>query len=80
MHGFTTAALIWLTACIGIACGLGAWVPAAATSLLLSMLLVGDGTLEGWLHRKWDRAHPDLQSDLQLHAQLDHSVRGETKE
>ena len=25
VHGLTTAAAIWLTACIGVACGLGAW-------------------------------------------------------
>jgi putative Mg2+ transporter-C (MgtC) family protein len=80
VHGFTTAALIWLTACIGIACGLGAWMPAAATFLLLFILLIGGGALEGWLHKKWYRAHPDLQSDLQLHAQLDHAIRGKAKE
>jgi putative Mg2+ transporter-C (MgtC) family protein len=80
VHGFTTAALIWLTACIGIACGLGAWMPAAVAFLLVFVLLVGGGSLEGWLHQKWYRADPDLRSDLQLHAQLDHSIRRETKE
>jgi putative Mg2+ transporter-C (MgtC) family protein len=28
VQGLTTAALIWLTACMGIVCGLGAWLPA----------------------------------------------------
>jgi putative Mg2+ transporter-C (MgtC) family protein len=39
VHGLTTAAAIWLTACIGVACGLGAW-PLVVTSVVLAALLL----------------------------------------
>ncbi len=39
VHGLTTAAAIWLTACIGVACGLGAW-PLVGTSALLTALIL----------------------------------------
>ncbi len=39
VHGLTTAAMIWLTACIGVACGLGAW-PLVGTSVVLAFLLL----------------------------------------
>jgi putative Mg2+ transporter-C (MgtC) family protein len=42
IHGLTTAAAIWLTACIGIACGLGAW-PLVITSVVLVAILLAVG-------------------------------------
>ena len=39
VHGLTTAAAIWLTACIGVACGLGAW-PLVVTSVILTGLIL----------------------------------------
>jgi putative Mg2+ transporter-C (MgtC) family protein len=42
VRGLTTAAAIWLTACIGVACGLGAW-PLVATSAVLAALLLAFG-------------------------------------
>ncbi|KMO11266.1 MgtC/SapB family protein [Methylobacterium platani] len=42
VHGLTTAAAIWVTAALGIVCGLGAYRPLAlATGFLLVTLLVG---------------------------------------
>jgi putative Mg2+ transporter-C (MgtC) family protein len=38
VHGLTTAAAIWLTACIGAACGAGAW-PLVLTAAVLVLLL-----------------------------------------
>jgi putative Mg2+ transporter-C (MgtC) family protein len=39
VHGLTTAAAIWLTACIGVACGLGAW-PLVGTSAILTVIIL----------------------------------------
>lgn len=42
IHGLTTAALVWLTAALGIACGLGSWVVVAtATVSAMTLLWVG---------------------------------------
>lgn len=42
VHGLTTAAAIWVTAALGIVCGLGAYRPLAlATGFLLATLMVG---------------------------------------
>jgi len=55
VQGFTTAALIWLTACMGIVCGLGAWVPAAVAFCLVFLLILGGGSLERHLHTTAER-------------------------
>jgi putative Mg2+ transporter-C (MgtC) family protein len=48
VEGLTTAATVWVTAALGIACGLGAWlIVALATILTLLLLFAG-----GWLERK----------------------------
>lgn len=51
IHGLTTAALVWLTAALGIACGLGAWRVVSAALLLGLLLLWVGGRLEAVLHR-----------------------------
>ena len=43
VHGLTTAAAIWLTACIGVACGFGAW-PLVGTSAALAAIILVVGT------------------------------------
>src|SRR5437763_12574026 len=52
VHGLTTAASIWVVACLGIACGTGQWLTAViALGLTLFVLVVG-GRVErvclGW--------------------------------
>ena len=54
VQGLTTAALIWLTACMGIVCGLGAWIPALIAFCMVFLLLLGGGALERWMHRRWE--------------------------
>ncbi|MGH8518989.1 MAG: MgtC/SapB family protein, partial [Panacagrimonas sp.] len=39
VHGLTTAALVWLTAALGVVCGLASW-PIVAIALLLAMLML----------------------------------------
>jgi putative Mg2+ transporter-C (MgtC) family protein len=46
VQGFTTAAMIWLTACIGAACGAGAWALVIASGVLTGLILTLGGPLE----------------------------------
>jgi len=59
VHGLTTAASIWLAACLGSACGAGAWaVTSVAFGLLLVILLLG-APVERWVIRKLQPASED---------------------
>lgn len=55
VHGLTTAALVWLTAALGVVCGLASW-PIVTISMVIAMaiLLVG-----GALERRLGRREPD---------------------
>lgn len=55
VQGLTTAAVIWLTACVGVVCGLGGWLAAVIATVLVFLLLSVGGRLERWLHDKWRR-------------------------
>lgn len=51
VQGLTTAASIWLVACLGIACGAGQWV-ASLIGLTLALLILIVGTVvERFFHR-----------------------------
>lgn len=51
VHGLTSAACTWLTACVGIVCGMGYWrIVIPALGLTFAVLLAG-GRIERWLHR-----------------------------
>jgi putative Mg2+ transporter-C (MgtC) family protein len=51
VHGLTSAACTWLTACTGIICGVGRWpVVAVALAFAFTLLVVGR-RVERWLHR-----------------------------
>ena len=50
VRGLTSAASVWLAACVGTACGLGHWrIVATALSIALLLLTFGQRT-ERWLH------------------------------
>ena len=49
VQGLTTAATVWVTAALGIACGLGAWRTVAIGGGLALLLLV----LVAWTERLW---------------------------
>jgi putative Mg2+ transporter-C (MgtC) family protein len=52
VRGLTSAACTWLSACVGIACGIGQWrVVGIALAIAFALLTVGH-RLERWLHRK----------------------------
>ena len=51
VHGLTSAACAWLTACIGIACGVGQWRIVIVGLVIVALLLLLGRGLERWLHR-----------------------------
>src|SRR5262249_26866655 len=52
VHGLTTAAAIWVTAAMGVLCGLGAWrIVGIAVPFVLALLIAG-GPLEKWCHKQ----------------------------
>ncbi len=53
MRGLTTAASIWLTACIGAACGAGAWPLVVIGSALVAVVLAGGKPLEKAVERRF---------------------------
>ena len=48
----TTAASLWVVACLGIVCGLGQWALAVAALLITLLVLVIGGPVEGAIRRK----------------------------
>ncbi|MFA9215837.1 MAG: MgtC/SapB family protein [Sphingomonadaceae bacterium] len=53
IRGLTTAASIWVTAGIGIVCGMGAWRIAGMGLILVLLLFLLGHPLERALHRRW---------------------------
>jgi len=51
VRGLTTAASIWVVAALGIACGLGQWIPVATGTLLTLGVLLFGRTFEKTAHR-----------------------------
>ncbi|MDR5835104.1 MgtC/SapB family protein [Caballeronia sp. LZ034LL] len=53
VRGLTTAASIWVTAAVGIVCGLGVWSVAFLAMLLMILLMVLGRVVEKRLLRRW---------------------------
>ena len=52
VHGLTTAASIWVTAAMGVLCGIAAWpILVVGVSLVLLLLMFG-GPVEKWCHKR----------------------------
>ncbi|HJY26746.1 MAG TPA: MgtC/SapB family protein [Pyrinomonadaceae bacterium] len=51
IQGLTTAAGLWMTAAIGVACGVGALGLAVIATILTTMVLALEGVEEWWRHR-----------------------------
>lgn len=58
IRGLTTAASVWVTAALGIACALASWVLIALGMSLALFLLVALHPLERWLERGAAAAAP----------------------
>jgi putative Mg2+ transporter-C (MgtC) family protein len=64
VHGLTTAACVWLVACIGAVCGVGEWIVILASIPLIAVILMFGGPFERWVHRHWPGREQDPdQSD-----------------
>lgn len=64
VRGLTTAASIWVTASIGIVCGMGMWqVAGIATVVVLALFILGR-PLEHMLHRRWMGKSDDERASI----------------
>lgn len=67
VHGLTSAACVWFTACIGVVCGAGQWRLVAIALAIAFLLLVFGGPTERLLHRALhtltDKPAPDPQTN-----------------
>ncbi|GAA0720322.1 MgtC/SapB family protein [Dokdonella soli] len=62
VSGLTTAATIWLTALLGVACGAGFYLPVAVALVLGVLVLMFGGGIEGAFHRRfWHGENSDEQ-------------------
>jgi putative Mg2+ transporter-C (MgtC) family protein len=52
VHGLTTAASIWRTACFGVVCAVGVWGPLLVVLALAFLLLVFGGPVERFVHSR----------------------------
>lgn len=60
VHGLTTAACVWLTACAGAACGLGEWRVILLAVPMIYVILIFGGRFEKMVHRHWPgKIEPD---------------------
>ena len=50
--GLTSAACTWLSACIGIVCGLGQWKLVIVALAITFVVLTAGGKVEHWLHNR----------------------------
>ena len=51
VHGLTSAACVWLTACIGIVCGAGEWKIVVVAGAMAAVVLLLGRTVERFFHR-----------------------------
>jgi len=52
VKGLTTASLVWLTAALGVVCGLGAWAVAVIAVVLAMLIVKAGGPLERAIDRR----------------------------
>ncbi len=65
VHGLTTAATIWLTSALGVACGLGIWALALLAAGLAFFVLIVGGPIEKHLRQRWPHPKVDDPDVLQ---------------
>jgi putative Mg2+ transporter-C (MgtC) family protein len=67
IKGLTTAASIWMTAGIGIVCGMGAWRVAGIGLILVMLLFLLGHPLERMLHRRWLGKTENERAEIDMH-------------
>src|SRR5262249_31600562 len=60
VHGLTTAACVWVTACVGAACAIAQWQIVVVGVVLVLVILVFGGPVEKAIDRRW----PGRQSQV----------------
>jgi len=58
VHGLTTAACVWVTACIGAACAVAEWPIVVLGGFLVLVILVFGGPFEKAIDRRWPGQGP----------------------
>jgi len=58
VHGLTTAACVWVTACIGAACAVAEWQIVVLGALFVLVILAFGGSFEKAISRRWPRQEP----------------------
>lgn len=53
VRGLTTAACVWLAACLGVVCAVAAWKIVLIGTVLMGVVLILGGPLEKRLHAVW---------------------------
>ena len=53
VHGLTTAACVWVTACMGAACAIAQWQIVVMGVLLVLVILAFGGPFEKAIDRRW---------------------------
>jgi putative Mg2+ transporter-C (MgtC) family protein len=48
VHGLTTAAAVWITAGLGVLCGMGEWKIIVVLSIIVAAVLLTGGPVERW--------------------------------
>src|SRR3984893_6524121 len=74
VHGLTSAACAWTTACLGLVCGLAAWPIVATGVVLVFVLLAFGGPFERKCHR-WLGSHSDAPPEHK--AAANHKISSE---
>ena len=64
VHGLTTAATLWMVTCLGIACGLGAWIIAISAALLTLLVLVVGNVVERRVNATFPKEKKLHQGDI----------------
>ncbi|MGV7207364.1 MgtC/SapB family protein [Oxalobacteraceae bacterium A2-2] len=67
VRGLTTAASIWVTAAIGIVCGMGEWRVAGIALVLVLLLFLLGHPIERRLHARWLGKTDKEREDASLH-------------
>ena len=55
VHGLTTAACVWLTACLGVTCAVAEWRIVLISVPFVFVILVFGGSFEKAIHRRWPK-------------------------
>jgi putative Mg2+ transporter-C (MgtC) family protein len=63
VKGLTTAATVWVTAALGVACGFAAWSVLAVGVVLTLLVLTVLHFVENWLERRIERLTGQLDAD-----------------